>query len=404
MPDLLTLRMAWRFTRSRRGGALSHFMSVASAVGIAIGVAALIIGLSAMNGFERELENRVLSIIPSGTLYASHQSFKDPQKDLEILRSIPGIDDVSAGIMLDTVLKAGTSFTPVRLIGVSPKSKLAHALSKFIDVPETFFEFPEPKLIAGSAVAQKLKLAKGSKVSLLLNDDFSSAGTNLEVAGFFHAGGQLDTVLCFTGIDAAKKAADLISPNVFMLKVSDLLQAPAITREAAQKLPERVRAESWVDTQGKLYADIQMIRGIMYFAMILVMAVACFNIISNLIVAVAEKKHEIAVLKTLGASRSRIVSIFVCSGIIFGLRGSMIGTVFGSAVALLLTPLMKSIENLFGFKFLNPDVYFVDFIPSSLNPCDIILVLLTALTMSALASFYPAWKASKVDPARELNI
>lgn len=195
-----------------------------------------------------------------------------------------------------------------------------------------------------------------------------------------------------------------MSPNVFMFKTGNLLQAPVITREAAKMLPERVRAESWVDTQGKLYTDIQMIRGIMYLAMILVMAVACFNIVSNLIVAVAEKKHEIAVLKTLGASRSRIVSIFVCSGVMFGLRGSIIGTVFGSVIALLLTPLMQSVENIFGFKFLNPDVYFVDFIPSSLNPYDIILVLITALTMSALASFYPAWKASKVDPARELNI
>ncbi len=404
MPDLLTLRMAWRFTRSRRGGTLSHFMSMASAAGIAIGVAALIIGLSAMNGFERELEDRVLSIIPSGTLYSYNQSFKDPKSDLEILRSVPGIDDVSSGVMLDTVLKAGTSFTPIRLIGVSPKSKLAHSLSKFIDVPETFFEASEPKLIAGSAVAQKLKLKPGSRVSLLLNDDFSSAGASLEIAGFFHAGGQLDSILCFMGIDEATKAAGLMSPNVFMFKTGNLLQAPVITREAAKMLPERVRAESWVDTQGKLYTDIQMIRGIMYLAMILVMAVACFNIVSNLIVAVAEKKHEIAVLKTLGASRSRIVSIFVCSGVMFGLRGSIIGTVFGSVIALLLTPLMQSVENIFGFKFLNPDVYFVDFIPSSLNPYDIILVLITALTMSALASFYPAWKASKVDPARELNI
>ncbi len=406
MIDSLTASLSWRFMRSRRGGTLSHFMSIASTAGIAIGVAALIIGLSAMNGFERELHERVLSLVPSVTVTSDADGFYELNHDLAIIDKISGIDEVDPGLMINIVLKAGNAFAPTQLIGVHQQGQLDKNLERFTSTGLDIAGIDEtPRIIIGSGIARKLKLEVGSKVTIVTGDNIENAeGNEVEVSGFFKAGGQMDNLLSFMNLSDAIKLTRRNAPNVLMIRTTDLMQAPRISHEIAGKLPERSKASSWLSTQGKLYNDIQMVRGIMYLAMILVMAVACFNIISNLVMAVAEKSREIAVLKTIGASNSRIITVFTLSGLLSGMRGALIGSFFGISISLFLTPIMRTIESLTNFKFLNPDVYFIDFIPSRLDITDVLLVVVTALIMSALSSLYPAWKASKIEPAKELNL
>lgn len=406
MFDVLNARLAWRFTRSRKGGTLSHFMSIASTAGIAIGVAALIIGLSAMNGFEKELQDRVLSIIPSATLTAGPEGFDNAQQDLQKISSIAGISAAYTGLMLNGVIKVETSFAPVQLLGIKKDGVIFNNLKRFISKQVKKKQHPNlPSLVIGQSIAEKLHLSLGSVITILSGNNIENVnGSDAEITGFLHIGGQMDSVLCYTDISDALSISNKENPNVIMIKTNDLLSAPELAHKAQLQVAERVQVSTWLDSQGKLYNDIQMIRGIMYLAMILVMAVACFNIISNLIMAVAERSSEIAILKTLGASQRRIVCIFTLSGLFSGMRGTLIGIVTGCAIALYLTPAMHFIENSLGIKFLNKDVYFIDFIPSLLSPCDVVLVSATALLMSSLASLYPAWKASGIEPAKELNV
>ena len=403
----LSLTLAWHFLRSRRYGPLARFMSVSSAAGIAIGTAALIIGLSAMNGFERELEDRVLSVVPAGTVQSGAGGFASLGDDLKALRGSRGITYAEPCVSTEGVLQSGGNFAPAKILGIENGSRAFAALTRFSGVES----LPEQGnvIVLGRSIAQRLELRIGDRVTLIAGG--AGAAGNLEnartleyeVAGIFNAGGQLDGLLAFTPLKSALEVSGLKAPNLIELGVTQLLQAPQILYEAALALPERGAMSSWMDTQGKLYGDIQMIRALMYLAMILVMAVACFNIVSNLVMSVAEKSPEIAVLRTMGAPRALIVRVFTLMGLLQGARGALIGTAFGSVIALALTPLMRQAEALFNVKFLNPDVYFIDFIPSKLEPCDVAAVLITALLMSSLSALYPALKSSKVQPARELN-
>ena len=172
--------------------------------------------------------------------------------------------------------------------------------------------------------------------------------------------------------------------------------------KAAVNFPQSAQLQTWMTTQGKLYHDIQMIRSIMNLVMLLVMAVASFNIVSNLIMAVSEKSREIAVLLTAGATRGLIIRTFTVMGVISGACGTFIGVIVGCILSLTLTPVLSFIESIFNIKLLNPKIYFIDFIPSQLLISDVIMVACCALCMSFIASLYPAVKASKIKPAQEL--
>ncbi|MGN0909598.1 MAG: ABC transporter permease, partial [Succinivibrio sp.] len=372
MRDFITLRMAWRLTRSRRYGPLARFMSLASAAGITLGVAALIIGLSAMNGFERELENRVLAVIPAGTLASGPDGFMRLDEDLEELRKDPSVAYAEPASGRDAILSSGGNFAPVRITGVGEGTHAARAMEKFSGISSIPKKGGDgvPSIVLGRGAARILGASAGSTVTVMSASDGSMSGGGLQarVAGIFDIGGQMDGMLAFMRLDDAVEAAGLKAPNLILLGCADLLKAPDQLYFAAMRLHERAALSTWMDTQGKLYSDIQLVRGIMYLAMVLVMAVACFNIIANLLMSVSEKSREIAMLRTMGATRSRVVGLFTLMGFLQGARGTILGAAAGSLIAAFLTPIMKAIERALGFKFLNPDVYFIDFIPSRLEP------------------------------------
>lgn len=426
MGEFLSLRLALRFLRSRRYGPLARFMSAASTAGIAIGVCALIIGLSAMNGFERELENRILAVLPSGQIKSTAPSFINSGRILETIRSAPGIKAAAPVVELEGVLARGRNFAPAAVLGIYPEQeRLVSAFEQYLEGgleelkaadaegaegSEGTERNDESAAIIGAGIARKLGLKKGDHFQLMLSQN--NGGTSLpsrplaasiKVAGFFRTGGQTDSGLVFMHADQAAQLAGLSGPNCVHVRTQTLLASPIYVTRAAAVLDERARATSWTQSQGKLYNDIQLVRAVMYLAMIMVMAVACFNIVANLIMSVSEKSREIAILLTMGAGRGLIVRIFCQMGLLAALRGTLIGTVCGCAIAAGLTPLTRGLESLLGIKFLNADLYFIDFIPSELKLSDLLLVICCSVVMSLAASTWPALRAAAVKPALELN-
>ena len=182
-----------------------------------------------------------------------------------------------------------------------------------------------------------------------------------------------------------------------------MLKAQSITVAAAQKFPHYVYISSWMSRQGYLYQDIQMVRTVMYVVMLMVVAVACFNIVSTLVMAVNEKRSEIAILKTMGASPGQIRLTFVIQGMVNGVAGALLGALLGGLLSSKLTQILSAIEGVIGHRFLNPDIYFIDFLPTELHMQDLVIVTSAAILMSLVATLYPAWRASGLVPSRELG-
>lgn len=433
---MLSVNLAMSMIRSKSSGVLSHFISLASTVGIALGVCALIVGLSAMNGFEYELENRVLSVIPQVQLRSDRpEGFADPVLQSNLLKEDENILGAAPSVSLNIIVHNQKDFLPVVLNGVDPQIDEVIGLDRFLTVPvaklcevsaallsadrskliQTQGRLPPLPMILGRQAALKLNLEIGDEFNVIIIDNQDPQGGSLTramthlnsvkfyVLGTLNLGGQLDSMIALTSPDVALLISNLQRPNIINVKTTDFLNCLQLVYQAGSKMTEQAYLTSWMSSQGKLYHDIQMVRSIMYLAMILVMAVACFNIIGTLFMQAAERKGEIAILMTLGLKRSAVMKVFTLVGLIKGLQGAVIGLILGVIAALNLTAITSLIERIMGTSFLNENIYFISFIPSRLMLSDILLVMATAVVMAALASLYPAYKASKLDPAALLN-
>ena len=395
MASPLSLLIGLRFSRGRRRGGMVSLISVISTVGIALGVAVLIVGLSAMNGFERELNNRILAVVPHGEIEAVNQPWNNWQEALDKVQKVPGIVAAAPYINFTGLVESGANLRAVQVKGVDPKQEQRlSALPSFVQNHAwDNFKAGEQQVIIGKGIADalKVKLQQPKRV-------------RLHVTGILQLSGQLDHSFAMIPMEDAQQYLDMgSSVSGIALKVNDVFNANKLVRDAGEVTNNYVYIKSWIGTYGYMYRDIQMIRAIMYLAMVLVIGVACFNIVSTLVMAVKDKSGDIAVLRTLGAKDGLIRAIFVWYGLLAGLFGSLIGVVIGVVVSLQLTPIINGIEALIGHQFLSGDIYFIDFLPSELHWLDVIYVLVTALVLSLLASWYPARRASNIDPARVLS-
>ena len=388
---------------------------MASTTGIGVGVCALIIGLSAMNGFEYELNNRVLSLIPGAEVSSYDKTgFYNLEGEVKALEKAPNIKAVSPAVSLNGAFSFGANFAPAMVIGIDPvNEKKVISLERFMDCKTDILNHAEaePLVIIGHGIAKKLNIKKGDELNLSAidtktnSDGLSSMGVKtFKVAGFFKTGGQIDNNFAFINIKEAVALSALRAPNTIHVKVNNMLEAREIINTAIATLPEPCDGTTWIDSQGKLYSDINMIRQIMYLAMILVISVACFNIVSNLVMAVSEKRHEIAILMTMGAKKALIIKSFTLMGVLSAIKGCIYGGVAGSLLSLCIPYVTSHFKDWFGIELLNEDIYFINFVPSSLMISDVLIVVGCAVVMSFIASIYPAIKASKIDPAQELNL
>ncbi len=412
MASPLSLLIGLRFSRGRRRSGMVSLISVISTVGIALGVAVLIMGLSAMNGFERELNNRILAVVPHGEIEPVEQPWKGWPDVLTRVEKVPGIEAAAPYINFTGLIESGVNLRAIQVKGVDPQQEMRlSALPRFVQNNAwQNFKAGQQQIIIGKGVADALKVKQGDWISIMIpNSDgenklLQPKRVRLQIAGILQLSGQLDHSLAMVPMQDAQQYLDMgDSVTGIAIKVNDVFNANKLVRDAGEVTNAYVYIKSWIGTYGYMYRDIQMIRAIMYLAMVLVIGVACFNIVSTLVMAVKDKSSDIAVLRTLGAKDGLIRAIFVWYGLLAGLVGSVSGVVVGVLASWQLTNIIAWIEKIIGHHFLSGDIYFIDFLPSELHAMDVVYVLITALVLSLVASWYPARRASRIDPARVLS-
>ena len=408
--------ISWRYQRGKQKNPLVALISKFSAIGIALGVAVLIVGLSAMNGFERELNSRILAVVPHVEITVNPQG-NDPtlnhwQKLAERLKTNKKITALSPFVSFTALVENGNKLKVVQVKGVDKQSEdQVSSLGKFVegDGWQKFAE--EGGLVLGSGIAKELDVKAGDWVSLLIsqpNGEDQMAQPNRErvqVTAILRLDGQLDHSYALLALPQAQELMGYQEDQItgVELKVDDPFKVQEMDYSMLNDYPQLLYIQNWVAKFGYMYRDIQLIRTVMYIAMVLVIGVACFNIVSTLIMAVKDKQGDIAIMRTLGANNGFIKQIFIWYGLLAGMKGCLIGIVLGVVLALNLTPIIQGIEALLGKKLLSDGIYFVDFLPSELHWFDVVLVLVAALVLSLLASLYPASRAAKLQPAQVLS-
>lgn len=408
--------ISWRYQRGKQKNRLVSLISLFSSVGIALGVAVLIIGLSAMNGFERELNQRVLSVVPQAEIFAYSESnnafIQDSERLEQLVKSNENVTAISPFVSFTGLIENGSQLKIAQVRGIDPqKQQAVSSLNQFIP-PEQWEAFKQQGgLIIGAGIARDLGVEVGDEVTLLLpqpTDDGKLAQPlrfSLDVTGILRLDGQLDHSYALVPLAKAQELLELNANQISGVEMA--VKQPFKVREMdfspLENFPQPLYLQTWIDKFGYMYNDIQLIRTVMYIAMVLVIGVACFNIISTLVMAVKDKQGDIAIQRTLGANNGFIRRIFLWYGLISGLKGALFGVMLGVILALNLTAIIKSIEAFFGVKLLSGGVYFIDFLPSEIHWLDIVWVLLATVILSLIASLYPAIRASKLEPAKVLS-
>lgn len=413
--------ISWRYQRGKQKNRLVSLIALFSNIGIALGVAVLIIGLSAMNGFERELNNRVLSVVPHAELVSFQgnqpQPIVDSKKLEALVKKSQNVTASSPFVSFTALIENGAQLKIAQVRGVDPKKQdQVSQLSQFIP-PEQWqaftqqFQADEDGLILGAGIAKALEVEAGDEVTLLIPQPTEDSKLsqplrfNLPVTGILRLDGQLDHSYALMPLNKAQELMEYQANEVSGLEISlaNPFDVQQLEMPQLNGYTQSLYLNTWIDKFGYMYNDIQLIRTVMYIAMVLVIGVACFNIISTLIMAVKDKQGDIAILRTLGANNGFIRRIFLWYGLISGMKGALFGLILGVILSLNLTAIIKAIEAFFGIKLLSDGVYFVDFLPSELHWQDVAYVLTATIILSLFASLYPANRATTLEPAKVLS-
>ncbi|WP_085297771.1 lipoprotein-releasing ABC transporter permease subunit LolE [Cognaticolwellia mytili] len=415
----LSIFIGLRYVRSRQSEGFSSFISASSTFGIAIGVMVLIVGLSAMNGFEKALAKHLLSIVPHGEIVGVNEPIDDWHQNVARIQRHQQVVAAAPFIKTQAMMQNSDQLKGVEIRGVDISlEQQVSAISTYMTAGKWQDLAQKNSVIIGAGIARKLSVKVGDNVQLLLPPPSRSQAGNsavkqfpipmkqqARVVGVFKFGGTVDDTQAFINLAMASKLLDYKQGEAqgIRLKVNDVFSAPQIVRNVMFNLDSYVYMLDWTRSHGHLFNDIQLVRLVMLIALVLVIAVASFNIVSTLIMAVNEKKSDIAILKTMGAKPSTIMASFMFQGLINGILGCFIGTCFGILISLNLTEIIQTIESMLSVQFLSADVYFIDYLPTVLREEDVITTVIIALIMSLLATIYPAWRATKVEPAQVLG-
>lgn len=397
-----------RYALSRRHSQLVSFISSLSILGLVVGVALLIVVLSVMNGFDRELRERILGIMPHAALY-HRGGIEHYQAMSEELAARAGIASATPFVQIQGLLSHSGSVAPVNLYGLPEGSgdleaSLSDALSR-----EDWARLARSQrgLFLGSGLARELSVAPGDKLTLVVPPSDSSGAPQiaaLEVLATFTSGTQVDNRLALMNLETASELTDNPgSASGIRLQFRDLFAAPKRVGELASELPYGYYTSDWTRTHGNLYQAIKMSKQLVSLLLFLIIGIAAFNLISTLIMVVVDKQGDIAILRTLGASSTEVVGIFMLQGGLIGALGTSIGLLLGVGLSLVVTDFVLWLEQLLNIQFLHSDVYPISYLPVDLQGADLVKVALTALVLSVLASLYPAWRASRVQPAEALR-
>ena len=408
---LVGLRYTRAGRRSRRNSFIS-FISLISMAGIALGVAALIIVLSVMNGFQKEVRDRMLSVLPhievfdaSGVIPDWQATAKAAQKHPAVLGSAPYVDAqsmiINGDIMRGTMLRGILPEEEPKVSIVSTKVKAG----KLTDLRSGAFN-----IILGVDLARAMHVGIGDKVTLAAPEgQLTPAGTIPRLKAFtvvavFEAGHfEFDSGMAFIHLEDAQKFFRQDAPTGVRLRIKDMLKAPHVAYELSQTLGGSLIARDWSQQNSNYFAAVKTEKTMMFIILTLIIAVAAFNLVSTLVMTVTEKYADIAILRTLGASPTSIMKIFMIQGGLVGMLGTLFGVLSGVVVALNIDVIVPFIESLFGVQFLPKELYVISNLPSDLHWSDVWTIGGIALLMAFLATIYPSWRAARVKPAEALR-
>ena len=408
-----------RYTRAKRKNHFISFISLTSMVGIALGVAALIVVLSVMNGFQKELRTRILGVASHLEITGSNNQLSDWQQVATYSAKQPHVLASAPYIMAQGMLSYDQGVQGAIIRGVLPvaEDKVAD-LGRNMKVGQLAnLKAGEFGIILGADLAYNLGAQVGDKVVVMApQGQFTPAGVvprlkQFTVVGLFQVGMyEYDAGLALIHMeDAAKLYRMGDSVSGVRLKLDDLFGAPDIAATMAAQLNENASSQGqyyvsdWTRQHANFFKAVQMEKRVMFIILTLIVAVAAFNIVSTLVMAVTDKRADIAIMRTLGASPASIMSIFIIQGALIGVIGTALGAVFGIVVALNISTIIPFIEGLFHVQFLSKEVYAISDLPSDLIWSDVIVIVMMSFLLSLIATLYPSWRASKINPAEALR-
>jgi lipoprotein-releasing system permease protein len=405
------LRIALRYTFAFGRGHLSAFLSSLSMLGLVLAISLLVIVLSVMNGFDKEMRERILSLVPHITFY-SNGADGEWRDVMETLEQHPQVSSVAPFAQFDALITRGNNIETVRGIGLDSTQEASFApLEHYLDPSEAAEFQREPEgLILGAGVAQRLGVKAGERLSLIVpgasrNGQLGATRfKTVQVSSILTTGTELDQAIALAHLALASELAGLNGEITgFRVTTTELFGVQRIAWELQETLPPGFYSTNWMMTHGNLYSAIQLSRDLVSILLFSIIAVAAFNVVSSLVLVVLDKQGNIAILRTLGATGADIAWVFVLQGGMIGLVGVLLGSALGALGSQAVPGLVGWLEKLLGVQFLNTDVYPVSFLPVDLLIRDILVVGGVALFMCVVAAIYPAWRASKMAPASILS-
>jgi lipoprotein-releasing system permease protein len=405
-----------RYLKAKRKQTFISIITVISIVGVTVGVTAMIIVLSVFSGFEKTLKDKILGTQAHlVVLKASQQGMDHYEEVLKRVEEVKGIVSAAPFILNQVMLSSESNVTGAVIKGIDPDrvgkvTELAHNM-KAGGLQDLKEEGDSPGIILGVELAKNLGVSLNDAIQVV-----SPLGTitpmgmmpkmkRFRVVGIFYSGMyEYDNTMAYVSIEAAQKFFGMgARVSGIETKTNDIYKVKEIGKEMRKKLGFPFWTKDWMEMHRNLFSAMKLEKIMMFIILVLIILVAAFNIISTLIMVVMEKYKDIAILKSMGASSKGILKIFVIEGLITGIVGTVLGTILGLVVVFNLAGIQGLLERLLGLKILASDVYYIDKLPSQVNPLDIVLIVLTAILISLLATLYPSWRASKLDPAEALR-
>lgn len=406
----IPLYIGLRYTRAKRRNQFISFISAFSLVGMALGVMALIIVLSVMNGFDREMKERILNVIPHGFI-DQQPMVKDWPALAAKVDAQPGVQASAPYIQSSAMVTYAGGVEAIELHGIDPQAEAkVSVVDQHMIVGDMAQLLPgEYGIVMGRILASRLMLAPGDKIRVTspeINITPMGAFTrsrNFTLVGVFEVGAQVDSTLALIHLADAQKFLRQSGVQGLHVKTEDLYAAGPIMHQVRANLGDEFRVRDWSQTQGSLFQAVKMEKIVVASLLMIIIAVAAFNIVSSLVLMVADKRSDIAVLRTLGLSARQVMAIFIVQGSAVGFIGTFVGAILGCLVALTLTSIMAGLESLIGLQVFDPEVYFITQLPSVLLWQDVIIICGIALGLSFLATLYPAYRAAQIEPAEALR-
>ena len=407
------LFVGFRYLRAKRQNQFVSFITLASMLGIAVGVAALIVVLSVMNGFENELRARLLSMTSHATVTGPDGELADWEEVVARATEFPSVEAAAPFVELQGMLANGSELSAAAVRGVLPAQEAAVseiARSMYLgDIGE--LEPGAGGIVLGRILAALLQINLGDKLTLLVPRSDPRTGSFLpllrrfQVVGIFEAGlDDHDAGLAFIAMEDAAAIKDLgAAVDGVRLKFDDIFQAPELVERFIGTLAGDYSSSDWTRENSTYFRAIKIEKTMMSLILLLIVAVAVFNVVATLVMLVIDKQTEIAVLRTIGVEPRSVIQIFMIQGVVVGWLGTVLGVVLGVLVAYNVETIAPFLESLFGFELFPADVYYVSRLPSDIHGVDVAAIAVTAFVLSVLATIYPARRAAQTDPAEALR-